>query len=207
MKCTATGALVAASLAALAATSAVQAQEGTWEARFRVEELIPANKSDAIGALGLPADAIHVNKKTIPEVDFSYFFTNNIAAELILTYPQKQTVSIPSGDIGTFKHLPPTLLAQYHFLPATAVDPYVGVGINYTLISDVSLAVPGADLKRSSFGPAVQGGIDFAVDKNWVVNLDAKYIQIRTDLTDNGTTLGKVRVDPWLIGVGVGYKF
>lgn len=77
----------------------------------------------------MPANAITVNDKTIPEVDITYFFTPNIAAELVLTVPQKQTVTVqPSAlggpvDIGTFKHLPPTMMLQYHFQPDATILP------------------------------------------------------------------------------------
>ena len=55
--------------------------------------------------------------KTIPELDISYFFTPNIAAELVLTVPQEHRVYLNGTDIGSFKHLPPTLTLQYHFMP------------------------------------------------------------------------------------------
>ncbi|MEO8407690.1 MAG: OmpW family outer membrane protein, partial [Oxalobacteraceae bacterium] len=45
------------------------------------------------------------------------------------------------------------------------------------------------------------------LDKNWSLNLDVKKVQIRRDLTADGTKLGTVKVDPWLVGVGVGYRF
>jgi hypothetical protein len=93
---------------ALAAPLAVQAQEGPWLVRVRAVNLDPRN-SDSTG-LGLG-----INNKTIPEVDISYFFTPNIAAELVLTVPQKQTVSSNGVAIGSLRHLPPTLTLQYHF--------------------------------------------------------------------------------------------
>ena len=86
------------------------AQESPWLIRARVVNIDTANKSDAIPGLAAK-DNIHVSDKTIPELDISYFFTPHIAAELILTYPQKHTVRAADlgGRIGTFKHLPPTL--------------------------------------------------------------------------------------------------
>jgi outer membrane protein len=55
---------------------------------------------------------ISVNDKWLPEVDISYFFTPNIAAELILTYPQRQDVSSTAhgGKLGTIK-VDPTLFS------------------------------------------------------------------------------------------------
>lgn len=201
----------AVAVAVVCAMPAVAAADDTGLLiRARVVRIDTANKSDAIPSLNVAADAITVSNKTIPEVDFSYFFTKNFAAELILTYPQKHTVKLNGTDIGTFKHLPPTLTAQWHFLPGGVVDPYVGAGINLTLISDVKLNVPGVgalDLDSSSVGAALQVGADFNIDKHWSVNLDAKYVQIRTDVKAGGTTVSKVKVDPYLFGLGVGYRF
>ena len=155
----------AAAAAAVAAAMPAAAQEGSWVARFRAVRINTADKSDAVTVAGvgsLPSDAIHVSKKTIPEVDFSYYFTNNLAAELILTVPQKHDVIVPAlgGKIGDFKQLPPTLTAQWHFLPGQVFDPYVGAGLNLTLVSSVNLPA-GLGLKSTNYGLALQlGGSD-----------------------------------------------
>ena len=73
---------------AVCAATPAKADESQWEARIRGVYLNMANKSDPIGALAVPSDAIHVNSKMIPEVDFEYFFTPNWSSELVLTYPQ-----------------------------------------------------------------------------------------------------------------------
>jgi outer membrane protein len=192
---------------ALAAPLAAAAQTSPLMVRVRAATIVPADKSSAVPALGLAANAIDVSNKTIPEVDFVYFVSPNVAAELVLTYPQKHDVSTGGAKIGSFKHLPPTLLLQYHFMPGATFAPYIGAGINYTRISSVRLAVPGADLERSSFGLAVQLGGDIKLDRSWSVNLDVKYIQIRADLKAAGTAIGEVKVDPMMYSVGVGYRF
>jgi outer membrane protein len=192
------------------ATAPLQAQEGPWAVRLRAVQLEPANKSDAIPALGVPADAIHVSSKTIPEVDISYFFTQNFSTELVLTVPQEHDVTLSGSKIGTFKELPPTLTAQWHFLPGQVVNPYVGLGLNLTLISDVKLAVPGVgslSLESSSVGLAAGAGVDFQVAKNCFINLDVKYVQIQSDVKLGATKVSRVKVDPMLYGVGIGYRF
>ncbi|MBC3869542.1 OmpW/AlkL family protein [Undibacterium oligocarboniphilum] len=199
--------VIAISLATigLAATQAM-AQQSPWMVRARVVNISPANGSDPVGGIGA-ADRIAVSNKTIPEVDISYFVTPNWSAELVLTYPQKHDVTLDGATIGSFKHLPPTLTAQYHFTPDAAFSPYVGAGVNYTRISDVNLLKGAADLDKSSIGFAVQAGVDFKLDKNWSLNLDVKKVQIRSDVTSAGTKISAVKVDPWLVGVGVGYRF
>ncbi|NEX63174.1 OmpW/AlkL family protein [Noviherbaspirillum galbum] len=198
--------LVLATLGALAGEAMAQ-QQGPWLVRARVVNIDPANKSDAGGPLALPANAITVSSKAIPEVDISYFLTPNIAAELILTYPQEHDVYLSGSKIGTFKHLPPTLTVQYHFAPAAQFSPYVGAGVNYTNISKVNLLNGGATLDNHSFGLALQAGVDFKLDKNWLLNLDVKKVQIRSDVYSGGATISRVKVDPLLVGLGVGYRF
>lgn len=197
-------------LAALGFAGQALAQHSPWLVRARAVHLDMANKSEAIPALGVPADAITVDNKTIPELDITYFLTPNIAAELVLTVPQKQTVSVGGSAIGTFKHLPPTLTVQYHFTPSAPVSPYVGAGLNYTLIGKTNLSIPGVgnpDLENSSLGFALQAGVDYKLDRNWVLNLDVKKVQIRSDVLVGGGKVSSVKLDPLLVGVGLGYRF
>ena len=56
-------------------------------------------------------------------------------------------------------------------------------------------------------GLALQAGVDFKIDKNWSINLDVKKVQIRSDVNTAAGQLSAVKIDPWLIGVGVGYRF
>jgi outer membrane protein len=182
------------------------AQEAPWLVRARAVYIDPANGSAPVGGTGA-ADRIHVSTKAIPEVDVSYFFTPNVSAELILTYPQKHDVTLDGTKIGSFKHLPPTLTAQYHFLPGATINPYVGAGVNYTLLSSVNLLNGAGRLEHDSFGLALQAGVDFKLDKNWSINLDVKKVQIRSDVFISGARASDVKVDPLLVGVGVGYRF
>lgn len=193
-------AVSAATVALMAALpAAVQAQESPWLVRVRAVNLDSANKGSI--------DGLSINDKVIPEVDISYFFTPNLAAELILTYPQKHDVKLNGAKIGTLKHLPPTLTVQYHFTDLGAWKPYVGAGVNYTRFSDVDVLGGAAEVEKNSFGWALQAGVDFAIDKNWSLNLDVKKVQIRTDVSAGGAKLGEFKVDPLLVGVGLGYRF
>jgi outer membrane protein len=214
-------ALAAGALASMAA----QADEGPLLIRVRAVYLDFAQKSDAFSitplesaTIDVPKDQISVNKKWIPDIDLEYFFTRNFSTELVVTYPQSQTVTVNGlGAIGTFKHLPPTLTAKWNFMPDGMIRPYLGVGVNLTLISDVRLTLPAAvsptgadlplDLSSSSVGIAGQLGADFKVADHWYANLDVKYVQLGSDVKAGGATVTKVHLDPWLLGVGIGYRF
>ncbi len=196
--------ILAAVAAALAAPVA-QADEGPLLVRVRALHLDSANK-DSTG-LGLS-----INNKTFPEVDFSYFFAPNFAAELILTYPQKQRIYSNGAEIGSLKHLPPTLTLQYHFIPNGTVRPYVGVGVNYTNFSAVEFAPavqaalkPG--IKHSSWGLAWQVGTDIQIARNTYLNFDIKKLKLDTTVYANGASAGKFKVDPTLASVGLGWRF
>lgn len=198
--------LMVAALGLVGAAVPGWAQESPWLVRVRAVHIDPADKSDPVGGTGA-SDRLHVSSKWIPEVDISYFLTPNWAAELVLTYPQKHDVTLDGQRIGSFKHVPPTLLAQYHFLPGAQFDPYVGAGINYTLISKVDILNGAGRLEHDSIGAALQAGVDFRIDAKWSVNLDVKKVQIRSDVDINGVRASRVRIDPVLLGVGVGYRF
>jgi outer membrane protein len=198
--------LMVAALGLVGAAVPGWAQESPWLVRVRAVHIDPADKSDPVGGTGA-SDRLHVSSKWIPEVDISYFLTPNWAAELVLTYPQKHDVTLDGQRIGTFRHVPPTLLAQYHFLPGAQFDPYVGAGINYTLISKVDILNGAGRLEHDSIGAALQAGVDFRIDGKWSVNLDVKKVQIRSDVDINGVRASRVRIDPVLLGAGVGYRF
>jgi outer membrane protein len=182
-----------------------QAQNTPWLLRVHALSLTSENKDST----GLD---LSINNKIFPEFDISYFFTPQIAAELVLTYPQKHDIRSGGTTIGSLKHLPPTLSLQYHFTEMGAIKPYLGLGLNYTRFSSVEFdpAVVAAlhpSIDNSSFGFSVQAGVDYAINKTTYLNFDVKKVQIRTDVSSSGVKVGEFKVDPWLVGFGVGWRF
>ncbi len=184
------------------ASFADQAQDGPWMVRARAVNLNSAN-SDGTG-LGLS-----INNKWMPEVDISYFFNKNVAVELILTVPQKHTLtsSTLGGDIGTVEHLPPTLLAQYHFDSNGGAKPYLGVGINYTRFTSSDILGGAATIDKDSWGGALQAGVDVPLGNNMWLNFDVKKVYLKTGVYVGNTYVGDFKVDPVLVGVGLGWRF
>jgi outer membrane protein len=198
----------AVALAILASlTSSALAAEGPLMVRLRGLYVAPANKNDAIGGAAGTADTISLSKKVIPEVDFSYFFlVPNLSAELILTYPQEHDVKVQGTKVGTVTHLPPCLTAQWHFLPGAVANPYLGAGVNLTLLTAQDLPA-GYKLDKTSLGAVGQVGVDVRVAAQVYFNADVKYSTMSFPLKVNGTKVTTVDVSPWLLGVGVGYRF
>lgn len=193
--------LALAVLCALHSAAALAQAQSPWQVRARAVQLDAANQDHT--GLGLS-----INDKALAEIDISYFFSPHIAAELVLTTPQKHEVrSSVAGTLGTLRHLPPSLLAQYHFNPSGTFRPYVGAGINYTRFSRVRLLDGAADVRRNSWGAALQLGMDIALNRHWSLNVDVKKLHIRTDVRLAGVPQGRFKVDPVLVGVGLGYRF
>lgn len=190
---------VALLLGSVTGAMAQASGESPWLLRGRVVHFDSVDH-DSTG-LGLST-----NNKTFGELDVSYFMSKNVAAELMLTTPVRQHVYASGSDIGTFKHVPPTLLLQYHFTDLPGYKPYVGAGINYTAIRHVDL-VTGHTLDRHSWGGALQAGVDIPLDRNWSLNFDVKKVYVQTDVYSGGSSVGTLKLDPILYGVGLGYRF
>jgi outer membrane protein len=196
-------ALAAAFAPGMASAQSALSTEGPWLVRVRATYVSTDNGNDPTLSLG----QVEVKSRWIPEFDVSYFFTDNIAAELVLTWPQTMDVTLGGTDIGSVKALPPTLMLQYHFIPDGTFRPYAGVGVNYTIFSSQSFSIAGLDTSSSSWGPALQAGFDYKLAPRWYLNADVKYVWMNTDVTLNGAQLTKVDVNPWLFSVGIGYRF
>jgi len=151
---------------------------------------------------------VGVNNATVPELDFTYMIRDNIGVELILATSRHQVTS-NLGNLGGVNVLPPTLLLQYHFNHQGRIRPYVGAGLNYTLFYNDGLSAGGESIavKNHSFGPALQAGVDVQVTKKVFVNADIKKIWMSTDASLGGASLGRLSIDPLVVGLGVGMKF
>ena len=222
--------LLAALLTATALTGfagAATAQDNPWMLRARAIAVLPDESAVlSAGGAGLAGDA-DIGEQYVPEFDITYFFTDNIAAELILAVTPHDVsavkVTVPGAltnatvDLGDVWLLPPTLTLQYHFRNAGKFKPYVGAGVNATFFfnEDEGPVADGMDYDPS-FGPALQAGFDYDLDGQeggFALNVDVKKIWINTDVTvDFTTALGAsvnadVDINPLVVGVGLAYKY
>ncbi|MCV3211571.1 OmpW family protein [Mesorhizobium sp. YC-39] len=182
-----------------------------WQVRLRALGVITED-SGYVNAV--PGSDLSYSDTLTPELDISYFFTDNIATELILgtTYANidGQGSIGGLGKVGKVWLLPPTLTLQYHFTNLGAFKPYVGAGVNYTIFYNQDAGSADALKVKNTFGTALQVGFDYMVDQHWGVNFDVKklFLKPNFDVTVGGAKLtGKAALDPWLIGAGVTYRF
>lgn len=190
------------------------AQEGMdWLAkeRFQIRLRGIGILADGDGRESVTGLGTDVGDAITPEIDVTYFFTENIAAELIAATAQHE-VSAGNFDLGETWILPPTLTLQYHPMRDKKFSPYIGAGVNYSYFygEDDGTGFNGLDVE-GGFGLALQAGADYWLNDNWGVNLDVKYIDIDVDadVNLNGTALSAndVELNPFIVGVGVSYRF
>jgi outer membrane protein len=186
------------------------AAENPWMLRVRAVDLLWQNgQTDTVSTANVKA-----KNQLIPEFDISYFFTKNIAAELVLTWPQQVNITAGPGNtnVGKISALPPSLLVQYHFTDLGAFKPYVGAGVNYTIFGNRQ-NFPGlgnsVQVDQNSVGFVAQVGTDYMFDKNWGMNFDLKYATMSTNVTtvQGNNNLGKLTLNPFMPAIGVTYKF
>ena len=151
-------------------------------------------------------------------LNFGYMVTDNFGVELLAASPFSHDVSLGElGKIADTKQLPPTLVAQYYFGDAqSALRPYVGVGVNFTNFYDNDFTQEAKDLGldnlslSNSWGLAAQVGLDYQIDKNWLVNASVWYAKISTDVSfDLGAdqVVVDTDIDPWVYMISVGYVY
>ncbi|MFP3569420.1 OmpW/AlkL family protein [Paraburkholderia sp. SIMBA_030] len=173
-------------------------------ARLRAISIMPnVTTNQTLSALN-----VGVNNAIVPELDLTYMIRDYLGVELILATSRHQLTS-SLGNLGGVNVLPPTLLLQYHFNHAGRIRPYLGAGINYTYFYNNGLSAGGQPISitNHSFGPALQAGVDVQVTKSLFVNADIKKIWMHTDTSLGGQSLGRLSIDPVVVGLGVGMRF
>lgn len=185
-------------------------EAGDFLIRARGIAVIP-DEDSTISVIGGSADA---SNEFVPELDISYFITDNIAVELIAATARHDVKvdnsALGNVDLADLWLVPPTLTAQYHFLPRNRFSPYLGAGVNYTLFFDEEAAGGAVQSVNfdNSFGYALQVGVDYAISDRWSANLDVKKLFLNTDVSINGGAINAdVDLDPWIVGIGIGYRF
>lgn len=189
------------------AAPAFAQQAGEWTISVGAHQVNP--KSDN-GSLANNTLDVEVGSNVRPTITAEYFVRDNLGIEVLASWPFEHDIDIKGlGNVGSTKHLPPTVTLQYHFGNGT-VKPFVGAGVNFTTFfsEDTTGALAGSDLKLDdSFGLAAHAGIDFEVSERGSIRIDARWIDIDTDVELDGADLGTVNIDPLVYGAAYVIKF
>ncbi|MGO2671491.1 OmpW/AlkL family protein [Psychrobacter celer] len=204
--------LVLAAATALTMTSAFAVPAGTWTVAAGAHYVDPKSDNGTLNN-GLSVD---VDGDVRPTISGEYFVADNVGVELLAAIPFHHDITLTDAngnevDAKT-QHLPPTLSVQYHFdgdnLPMN-VKPFVGVGVNYTTFFKERIYLGnGNDLELDdSVGVAGHIGLDIPYAPTESFRIDARYMDIKTDASLNGSDLGEVDISPWVYGVAFVKQF
>ncbi|MGP5554148.1 OmpW/AlkL family protein [Psychrobacter celer] len=203
--------LVLAAATALTMTSAFAVPAGTWTVAAGAHYVDPKSDNGTLDN-GLSVD---VDGDVRPTISGEYFVADNVGVELLAAIPFHHDITLKAGDTtidAKTQHLPPTLSVQYHFdgdnLPMN-VKPFVGVGVNYTTFFKERIYLGnGNDLELDdSVGVAGHIGLDIPYAPTESFRIDARYMDIKTDASLNGSDLGEVDISPWVYGVAFVKQF
>lgn len=192
-------ALVLVSTCAQAQTSI---DKGDWLIRLGGTYIDPSSSGLSLNGSTLTADG-----DASVTFNITYMMTRNLGIELLAALPFKHNLKLDDVTIGSTRQLPPTVTLQWH-QPIGRVVPYVGIGVNWTEFFNERLLESDAALNLGdSRGLAAQIGFDFVVGERWLLNADFRYIDINTDVKLDNVELGTVKVDPWTVGLNLGFRF
>jgi outer membrane protein len=199
------GAVAVAVIAALALAAPAQAGVlDNFQIKFGVSGVLPEEEGDPI-----PVD---ISDEWVPSLQVEYFFNDNVSAELLCCVATHDVTALNGAvDLGEVTHFPPTVTLKYRWTGFGQIEPYVGVGLNYTAFID---SEPPSGLSvdyEESFGGALQAGFDYRLNDRWSLNFDVRRLWINTDVTIRGLGPDPVHddvdINPWVVSTAVGYRF
>lgn len=175
-----------------------------------------------INTLGVAATSQStVNDNIIPSVAIEYFIANNFSIETIAGVTQHDVDgagALAGAElISDLKLIPATVTGKFHLDVAPGIKPYLGAGVAYFMYFDdspgsgvVPLGITDTDL-TDEFGFALQAGLDFALNEEMGLSLDAKryFMDVDARFFDDGVEVLRTehRLDPWVLSAGVSWMF
>lgn len=179
---------------------------GDWTLSFGLGNVNPKSNPGVLAGA-----ASSINDNTQLTLGVGYFLTDNIALDLLAATPFKHEVSLAGlGEVGSTKHLPPTVSVQYFFRNQSNFTPFVGAGVNYTNFFSTKATGPlaGSTLKLdNTFGLAFQAGVDMKISERGSIRADVRWINIETDVKLNGAKIGEAKINPVVAGISYVHRF
>jgi outer membrane protein len=187
-----------------------------WFLRLDVAGILPSvNGRTTIADLRVPGNTVAVNDSVTVSFDLGYFITENIAIAGVVGLPPRATLrgegALASiGVAATARYGPAALLLQYHPPPLLGARPYFGVGVNYTIFTNVKGIALQEPRLANAFGVAFQAGVDLPISARWSLNVDAVKILVSTRAYGSYQGLpvtSRITVNPLIVRAGVTWRF
>lgn len=136
-----------------------------------------------------------------------YLISDKFGIELGIGEDVEYDYQLDAGPAGSLDRMPVNLLLQYYPLGGVEnarIQPFIGIGANYTRFSSVSS--PGMKVDND-YGFVGQVGMDLVITGNLHATSFARYTDIDASFESGGNTVEDVRLDPLTVGAGITYRF
>ena len=167
----------------------------------------------------LPGANATVSNNNSISLDIGYFLTPDLSVAATVGVPPTSTLTASgtlagAGTLGKVTYGPALYTLRYHLGRPGGVRPYIGGGLNWTIIFKTEDGVLKDFRTSNTVGPAITGGIDVplnerigvfgAVSKVWTSTKGRFRLG-----TPNGLVPGTARVqlNPLITHVGLQYRF
>ena len=231
---------IATALSTTATMPVFAYDKGDFIIRSGFSAVVPNEKSkplslDGIGDVGQllgTTTGLTTDNSSQPAIAFTYMLNDTWGLETVIAPPPEHNLYAeglePLGisKLGTYKHLPATLTLQYYIPTGTRLQPYLGLGVNYTYFFDEetvgslddNLFASDTELSiDSAFGWVAQVGLDYQINENWIISAAVYYIDLETDaelkITDTALLGGdailktSAELNPMIYFLSIGYQF
>lgn len=206
-------------------SSANAYEAGDFIVRAGAAMVDPNESSGTVSPAAIsPAGEVGIDSDVQLGLTGTYMFTDSIGLELLAATPFTHTISLEGdlaglGSLATAKHLPPTISLQYFFNNDSSFTPYIGAGVNYTMMLETEITSNGEAVLGSlgitdtsidaddSVGLSLQAGLDMALTDNIILGAAVWYMDIETEIEVANAVKVELDIDPWVYMVSVGYKF
>jgi outer membrane protein len=193
------------------------ATKGLYMVRLKGMGMFPKQQSSFLPAGGV----VKPGNSFGPELSFTYFFDvygsyrnkePNLALELSLALTSQSLKAISPAlgnvDLGRAWVFPPMLLLQYHFTGWCKAKPYIGGGLSYVAYFGTKPGSQTSVKYQNNFGGVAQIGVDIPVKGQWFINLDVRKMWVKLHAVFNGgAAVADAKMNPWIFGAGVSYRF
>lgn len=144
-----------------------------------------------------------------PTLGVTYHITDNWGVEAWAADSYGQRIKAGGAKVGSVDAQPYSLSGQYRFGNAdSTVRPFVGLGYHETNYDSETTIAGGPTLAvETAKGAVATVGMDVNISPTWFARADARYFQSDSDVKLGGVKAGDAKLDPVMVGVGVGARF
>ena len=176
------------------------------------------NGSAKINALGvqIPGATVTIPNNATVLFEGGYYILPNVFLEATAGIPPTATLNgagsaSRDGTLGKATYAPAVLSVNYQYKGLGAFQPYIGAGVSYAIIfNSIDGAVSALNV-HNNFGVALQGGVEYYLNRNWAVYADAKHIWLQVNANANvgpgAPVTARVTADPTIISGGIAYHW